>query len=676
MADRDFDPDDEFDGMTPEQVRDRIYTNGPNWDDEELDQIEAWLIDHSAGGDVIGQQFNQAWLTLESVRKEGANAPEPAPTEQEQFEDDVADAVLAEAGGEELESLDLDVTEADGFDAAVEYTAGLFEAAAGTGKAPELTGIDKYIPEDLSPTERQRFITEATNQGRENAVDTVTQTAVGQGAGEEEGRALAEGQVPSTQLMGATEPDWLLQQNGGYLSEQQKDRYVDYWNDAYGTFFRDFDRDLAPILARFDGTELEVQNFSAAVLADQEPLITESITLPLVQGERKVAYTVEQMEQLRTMGFSNDAITRLVRLSAITSGESAIRPGDAGDTMRVGPMAMLARYYGGGQDFADFNNTQQEMAKLEQQLGLRPGQYSRMTFEQRQDLRERYERNSQSVSGITVNDPRLQTLARLESMGQALGRREEHGTTPGIIAANNDFRRGMDMYRGDELLSFVHAIDPGLASRVAATGGDPDKLDWRDNAAVFDMMERAGMADDSTTGLRQLDTATGFFGYFNTGGGGGGGGGGAGPVRRLVDPVAVKEQVQQLWSRMFLADVDDATVQAMTANLQSQLDNAPEGMSFDVSARIMAFLRGQDVYDELYRNKPAGMAEEEYQAQFAAGVGDMLGNELDPEALKSGMKTGEYNTAVGRAGATKKLLTNSTLRGRWAQAKQTLDQFT
>jgi hypothetical protein len=193
---------------------------------------------------------------------------------------------------------------------------------------------------------------------------------------------------------------------------------------------------------------------------------------------------------------------------------------------------------------------------------------------------------------------------------------------------------------------------------------------------VYDILERSGQINSSNTRLRQLESATGFFGYFNTGRGGGGGGGGAGPVRRLVDPVAVKEQVQQLWSRMFLADVDDATVAAMTANLQKQLDEAPEGMSFDVSARIAAFLRGQDVYDELYRNKPKGMAEEEYQSQFAAGVGDILGNELDPDALKAGMRSGDYQTAVGRAASSKKLLTNSTIRGRWAQAKQTLDMFT
>jgi hypothetical protein len=658
MAENNWSPDEEFEGLTPEQIRDRIYETGPNWSEEQLDAVEDWLERRNVAG-----EFTDAYSMLDDVRNE-AQGEEPPPDLEYPATQGLPEAVETD-----------DQVYGDALAEAVDYAAEQFQEVAGTGKAPELVGIDRFIPEELSPAERQRFITEATNQGRESAVESVAGQAQEQGADEGEARQLAEGQIPSTELMGATEPDWLLQQNGGYLSPQQKRRYVDYWNDAYGTFFRDFDTDLAPILGRFDGSETEVQNFAAAVLADQEPLISSAITLPLVQGERKVSYTQEQMEQLRTMGFSNDAITRLVRLSAITSGEDAIRPGDVGDTLRVGPLAMLARYFGGGEEFARFNQTQQEMAALEQQLGLDPGDYNRMSQAERRAFRQRLEDSSYQSPTESRGTGRVGLVDRLESMGRSLGLREEHGVTPGIIAANNNFRRGMDMYRGDEFLSFVHAVDPALAQRVAGYGPDPENWDWRDNAAVFNIMERAGAAPDSTTGLRQLESAAGFFGYFNTGRGGGGGGG-AGPVRRLVDPVAVKEQVQQLWSRMFLADVDDATVAAMTANLQKQLDEAPEGMSFDVSARIAAFLRGQDVYDELYRNKPAGMAEEEYQSQFAAGVGDMLGNELDPEALKAGMRSGEYNTAVGRAASTKKLLTNSTLRGRWAQAKQTLDQFT
>jgi hypothetical protein len=651
-AGEEWSPDAEFDGLTPEQVTARIYETGPNWTEEQMDDVEDWLERRNISG-----TYTDAHSTLVDIREEREPAPPPDP--------------MVVPQGEALPDpfVDPDQDVQDRIDEAVDAAAEIWGRTT-PGVRPDLSSVEEMLPAGTS-------IDEISERAYEQAVtERARETSQSTGASTEEARAVAEGQLASPDLFSASEPDWLLQLNQGNLSEQQKDRYVDYWNDAYGTFFTDFDRELAPILGRFDGTETEAQNMAAAVLADQQPLIQTAITLPLVQGERKASYTPEEMEDLRSMGFSNDAITRLVRLTAITSGEGAIRPGAAGDTLRVGALAALARYYGGGDEFARFNQTQQDMAELEQRLGLRPGQFSKMTFEQRQALRAGYERNAQNVSGITVSDPRLKILAQLEGMGQGLGRREEHGTTPGIIAANNNFRRGMDLYRGDELLAVVHAVDAGLAQRVASTDGDPDKLDWRDNAAVYDILERSGQIDSSNTRLRQLESATGFFGYFNTGRGGGGGGGGAGPVRRLVDPVAVKEQVQQLWSRMFLADVDDATVAAMTANLQKQLDEAPEGMSFDVSARIAAFLRGQDVYDELYRNKPKGMAEEEYQSQFAAGVGDILGNELDPDALKAGMRSGDYQTAVGRAASSKKLLTNSTIRGRWAQAKQTLDMFT
>jgi hypothetical protein len=642
--------------MSPEELIDYVEDHADEFSEDDINDIQM----HVAGLSTANPDWARAATLVQTLAAEG---PEAA---QEAIATEQADAATRESAEDTAIA---NAEREDQLEAAIEAGAEIW-AQAGSSVKPDLSSIEEMLP---AGTSIEELIPEISERAIGMNAREVQQST---GASTEEARVIAEGQTASADLFTASEPDWLLQLNQGNLSEQQKDRYVDYWNDAYGTFFTDFDRELAPLLGRFDGTETEAQNMASAVLANQEPLIMSSITLPLVQGERKATYTPEEMEDLRSMGFSNDAITRLVRLTAITSGEDALRPGASGDTLRVGALAALARYYGGGDEFARFNQTQQEMAALEQQIGLRPGQFSKMTFKQRQELRERLERNTRTVSGITVTDPALKVLAQLEGMGQGLGRREEHGTTPGIIAANNNFRRGMDLYRGDELLAVVHAVDSGLAQRVASTGGDPDKLDWRDNAAVYDILERSGQINSSNTRLRQLESATGFFGYFNTGRGGGGGGGGAGPVRRMIDPVQTKEAIQQLWSRMFLADVDDATVQAMTANLQSQLDAAPEGMNVDISSRIAAFLRGQDVYDELYRNKPAGMSEEEYQSQFAAGVGDVLGNELDPEALKAGMRTGEYNTAVGRAASTEKLLTNSTLRGRWAQAKQTLDQFT
>jgi hypothetical protein len=579
------------------------------------------------------------------------------------------DSAVEQGGGDP----DADNAYAEALNAARDYAADVWGRTQ-SGIAPDLSGLEEFVPEGLSPSERQRFLNEAIGEGRTRAVEERSAEVQGAtGASEDEARTIAEGSISSMDLGLSATPQWLLQHAQGELSDQQKRRYVNYWNDAYGTSFRSF-AELVPVLSRFDGTEQEAQYIADAVLTDQEPLITHSIDLPLVQGRKRVSYTTEQMENLRTMGFSNDAITRLVRLAAITEGEDAIRPGDAGDTLRVGPLALLVRYYGGGEEFAAFNQSQQDIADIEQQLGLEPGEWGAMSAQERQAFRAGVKDQSYESPTMSVGTGLVDLVDQLESLTRAQGLKEDRGQLPGILAANSNFKRGLEAYRGDELLAFVHAVDPSLAQRVASTGGDPDKLGWEDNAAVFDIMERAGVVDDSTTGLRQLESATGFFGYFAQGRGSGGGGG-AGPTRRVLDPESVKQQMQQLWSRMFLADVDDATVAAVTQNLQNQLDNAPEGMSFDVSARITAFLRGQDVYRELYSHKPEGLSEEEYQAQFAAGIADMIGNELNPEALKAGMRTGDYQAAVGRASAGEDLLKNSTLRGRWANAKQVLDRF-
>ena len=60
---------------------------------------------------------------------------------------------------------------------------------------------------------------------------------------------------------------------------------------------------------------------------------------------------------------------------------------------------------------------------------------------------------------------------QLEAKTRQLGQREEKGGVVGILAARNDFQRGLEEYRGDELLALVYAVDPNLAQRVAATGG-------------------------------------------------------------------------------------------------------------------------------------------------------------------------------------------------------------
>lgn len=557
------------------------------------------------------------------------------------------------------------------------------------GVTPDPSVIEESMPEGLTPVQQEQFITEARESGERQAIDDRRGELQGQGTEEGEAQIIAEEQIGSlTSLLDTQTPRWLLEFAGGDLSEQQKRRFVDYWNDAYGDFLRDFDTELVPILSRFDGTEAEAQNIASAVLADQEPLIAHSIELPLVSGRRRVSYTDSEMEALRAMGFSNDAITRLVRLGAITDSDDDDQRGTAA---RIGPLAALVRYHGGGDEFARFNEINQEIGQLEQELGLRPGQWRGMTADERRahiEERKRVEADQAAVASPRQADlaasqaaQRVDDLAgRIENLfGEEAGF-EERGRLPGILAAQNDYRRGIDLYRGDQVMGIIHAVDPALANRIASTGGDLGELDGHDNVEALQIMQRAGMLNRGSTPFEQLggtigDSVMRYLSFFDVGAGGGGRGGGAERVRRMVDPAQVREQVQQLWSRLFLSDADDSVVESITANLQKQLDEAPEGMSFDVSSRIMAFLRGQDVYDELYRNKPEGLSEEEYQSQFAAGISDVIGNELDPEALKAGLRTGEYNTAVGRAASTRRLLESSTLRGRWAQAKQTLDRF-
>jgi hypothetical protein len=87
------------------------------------------------------------------------------------------------------------------------------------------------------------------------------------------------------------------------------------------------------------------------------------------------------------------------------------------------------------------------------------------------------------------------------------------------------------------------------------------------------------------------------------------------------------------------------------------------------------WVQGRPEYSELYGKKPGGMNESEYQSQFVGGVQDILGAEADIDAVRSGLRSGDYQSAVGVAAIGGMKGQNSRLLGRWATAKQTLDKF-
>jgi hypothetical protein len=582
----------------------------------------------------------------------------------------------------------------DEYNEQLEEAAGVWADILGNtpdGDVPDVGRLNNYLPAGMTDAEADAFIAAAQEQGQAQADDAFVQDAVSQGASEEEARALA-AERRANQTGDLTAPLWLRKFVGGdrNLTEQVKQRYLDYWNDDHGTNFTSWNQ-LTPILESMGHTAY-TENMTNSVLAEQEPLISHSIEIPFMDGAKRLSYTEDEMQALRDMGFNNDAITRLVRLAGLTAGRDAIEPGPNGDTLPISAIAGLLKYYGAGQQFGTYNQLSQDVNALEAQLGLRPEEYRNMTFKERQALRARLQAQlagdrggnadvAEDLAALDKIDALFQRQAQLEESVDFQGAEDEGQV--GVLLAQNNLKRGLDTYNGDSVLAFIHAVDPALAQRIASSGEDPTKLSGTDNARALRIMERGGMLNRGDTMFERLGgrIRTHIFNelsYFDTtagAAGGGGGGGGAGPIRRILDPVSVKEQLQKSFADLMLDDVDDAVVTSFTAMLQKQLDGAPEGMSFDVSARILDWVKGQPGYAELYRNKPGGMTEQEYQAPFMAGVQDMLGAEANPEAVKAGMRENEYQTAVGRASAGEGLNKNSRLRENWALAAQTLDEF-
>jgi hypothetical protein len=238
--------------------------------------------------------------------------------------------------------------------------------------------------------------------------------------------------------------------------------------------------------------------------------------------------------------------------------------------------------------------------------------------------------------------------------------------------AGHRFRQGWERYQ-DVGLAMVHAIDPGLASRVSATGGDPSKLSPEDETKVWSVIRRtSGQQAESWLDMAPDSPLSLFRSLSDDRLGGSGGAGGAGPVRRVIDPVQAKQQFADLFDALLLQQPPEEMQNQLVGWLQGQLDAAEEGMNFDASARIREFVEGTARFKELYAAKPAGMNPQEYLGMFQSAASSMLGAEAPSvQSLESGLKTGQYQTTVG-ATLSEQLgrpdeLKNSRMFGRLAE---------
>lgn len=248
----------------------------------------------------------------------------------------------------------------------------------------------------------------------------------------------------------------------------------------------------------------------------------------------------------------------------------------------------------------------------------------------------------------------------------------------GLAAAEFDrvgrlFEQGRYLYGGNESLAFVHATDPTLAAVWANT---PSKLTDVQSARIRQLFNDSGYDSATLSAMGYEVVAMDYSALTDpqssrSRGGGGGGG------RQRPDPVAVRQAARDMWMNLYASEPSEQQLNDLIATVDSSITNAPSSQSVSVEAQIRKGLEANPQYQELYGNRPTGMSEQEYQTQFRQGAASLLGSQAaDPESIRSGLRSGQYQTTLGRVAGSKQAWGNSTFRGRLAQAAALVSEST
>lgn len=241
------------------------------------------------------------------------------------------------------------------------------------------------------------------------------------------------------------------------------------------------------------------------------------------------------------------------------------------------------------------------------------------------------------------------------------------------------FNEGMWMYGGQTDLAYLYALDPTLATRLATT---PAKS-WSDidvqkanghfvHGNLVDADTRLALQGFGTGGKILGNVATKANGLLASANGGSGGG------RQQADPVQLRLAAKELYTQMFFKDPSAGELDQFTAQVQAGIGAAPDNQSVSPEARLQSTLEGTQQYQDLYHSKPSGVSDAEYRNQFQAAAQSQLGNVAPAgEAIRSGMRTGDYQTTVGAA-ANQAMVSgnNSTFLGRLAQTAALVNEMT
>lgn len=273
------------------------------------------------------------------------------------------------------------------------------------------------------------------------------------------------------------------------------------------------------------------------------------------------------------------------------------------------------------------------------------------------------------------------TVSRMTTRGQmqdadAVADRAQQARTVSLTQRLNNlglkFKEGQYIYAGNDLLAYMHALDPSLAAKLS---GNPKSLAPQDMYKAQQLIIDGKFNQEQLAKMGYYSTALAEWydekGYSDRGGGGGG------PTRMIADQDALRQAAIEMYRAMFAQDPTDQDVKKLMDAANGAVASAAPNQSIDVQAKIKAQLQKDSKYKELYGNRPGGMTEEEYQGQFRGGAASLLGEEAaDPSAIQSGMRTGDYQTTIGRVASSEKAWGNSRFLGRLAEAAALVSENT
>lgn len=557
--------------------------------------------------------------------------------------------------------------------------AGAIQAANETGQPIDFDRITSQLPKGIDPARRDQAAKDVVAKGTEKYKARRANELTSAGAPADAAGSQAQSEVAnaSSSLLGNT-PRWILQEIGGPLSEVQKQRIVEYWNDYHGTNFSNFDKELAPILQfqSSKGAPQDVQDIVAGALANVEPEIAMSVSIP---GKAPALLSVPQMQILReSYGLSNDQIAKVVRLTAMNSSGF-----DNIGQVEFQPMVALLAATGKLSTITKADEVAAEHSKVLNAGTTAPGSFFG------KQLGKPAVKPAPTIAGKLIQDVKDPLLKVLTAQSAALGAGWMGAALAGeqkaksIQKLQNDYQEGLKRFNSNPTLAFLYALDHGLAERISQSGGDPVKLSGADNATAMKFLVDGGLVAKGSTPFEQMGGKSGDMvlaqlgNYFKSyGPQDDPNAPGADAQRQMPDPVAVDQALTELWRATFMTEPSDQLKTAFQAELQRTLSITDPNQTIDVTARIQDFIRQQPLYKQLYKNRPGGLSDQEYQGLFKQGVSSILGNVPDQESVQAGMQSGSYQTSVLSAAGSGAAKTSSTFLERLAQAANTVSANT